>query len=101
MAIVYVETNWVVGLALPHDRFHPQAVQLLADATKGRCDLRMPVGCLTEGRERARAEMETRPKVLAELRGLLENAVPVGRTCEKRWSSFRALRFVTTSSTIR
>jgi hypothetical protein len=76
--IVYVETNWVVALAVPHDRFHQQALALLADARDGTCRIRMPVGALAEGRERATSEMESRPRVLAEIRGLLENALLSG-----------------------
>lgn len=78
LPVVYVETNWLVALVLPHDRGHRTACELLAAATNGECEVRIPASCFLEAHDRAKVEREKKPAELEDIKGLLDNAIANG-----------------------
>lgn len=52
LPIVYVETNFVVGLKAPHDRLHLNARALFEASEKGRCRLILPYVVVLEASAR-------------------------------------------------
>lgn len=80
LPLVYVETNWIVALALPHDRAHRQAAELLNDANAAQCEVRIPWACFREAAQRCDRAMQEAPGTLAEVRDKL------GFALENGWS---------------
>src|SRR5580700_1292557 len=76
--VVYVETNWLVALVLPHERLHETALELLRDANDGACEVRIPYASFLEANDCIEKQMIDHPRDLERIRKLLLQAIHNG-----------------------
>jgi len=78
--IVYCETNWIVALAFPHHPLHREAKDLRVRASRGECELRVPLASLLEARGTLSDVANQLSSAFASLRNSLATASSNGVT---------------------
>jgi hypothetical protein len=68
LPLIYVETNWLVALLLPHDRHRNGAIELFQAAMNEECEIRIPYGSFLEAK--ARAEQDMNDKLAKDVAGI-------------------------------
>jgi hypothetical protein len=79
LPLIYVETNWLVALLLPHDRHRNGAIELFQAAMNDECELRIPYGSFLEAKTRAEQDMNDKlAKDIAGISDLMKRAFENG-----------------------
>jgi hypothetical protein len=82
LPVAYVETNWLIGLSSPHDRWHALATGLLEEHRKGSCEIRLPFIALLEAKSAVRSDGLQRN--LVQVKEALGAASARGVTCLRK-----------------
>lgn len=72
--IVYVETNWIIACLLPHDQSFEKAINLIALATNGICELRIPQIAFIEAEGTMKSRVDALSNELIKVEDQLQNA---------------------------
>lgn len=76
--IVYVETNWIIACVFPHDQRFEHATALLAQASSGACELRIPLIAFIEAEGTMDVCSASFSKALEDIENKLQNARNAG-----------------------
>jgi hypothetical protein len=78
--IAYVETNWLVALAFPHDQWFGRANRVLLETKRGGCEIRLPFAARIEAPHRITRKSTELNKVVTEFKDALYTAIQNGET---------------------
>lgn len=76
--IVYVETNWLIACLFPHEQRFKDAIELLAQANNGQCELRVPHIAFIEAEATMEANVNNFTRELEGFEEKLRNARKAG-----------------------